>query len=170
IGSEGSTRSSQTNYGLLTNKAIASAWPNADAYVFNSGSLRIDDDINGTITAFDVLRSFPYGGPLVRMKIDGKGLKEVLSIGDNNRGEGGYLQRYLAEDTGNEWQINGKPIDDKGEYVIVLPQFLAEGKEAKLEFLADYFFLTQDSFELNGQTIKNDIRDIVITYLAGDGR
>lgn len=167
IGSEGPTRSSQTNYGLLTNKAIATAWPGADAYIFNSGSLRIDDDISGTITAYDVLRSFPYGGPLVRMKITGTDLKNLLSTGDaTNKGEGGYLQRYLAEGAGNNWQINGEALDNSREYVIVLPQFVAQGREANMGFLAEIPHLTQETFEMYGQTVKNDIRDIVIAYLA----
>eukprot|EP00903_Cladosiphon_okamuranus_P000279 g279.t1 len=108
VGTESQTRSSQTNYGQLTNKAVAKAWPGADVYAFNSGSLRLDDNLTGAITSYDVLRSFPYGGPVVRMTLSGQQLKQFLDTGDtNNFGEGGYFQRYQAEKDADGWLIKG---------------------------------------------------------------
>lgn len=165
-GTEAATRSSQTNYGQLTNQAIARAWPGADVYAFNSGSLRLDDKLMGTITAYDVLRSFPYGGPVVRMSLPGTDLKRLLDAGETtNWGEGGYLQRYQATPKGDQWIVNGKPLDEDKTYVIVIPEFVALGLEANLDFLSTYTYDKLEEFTVDGQQVKNDIRDMVIWEL-----
>ncbi|RME94063.1 MAG: bifunctional metallophosphatase/5'-nucleotidase, partial [Bacteroidetes bacterium] len=157
-------RSEQTNYGRLTNEAFRWAWPDADVYLFNSGSLRVDDDLSGTLTAYDVLRSFPYGGPLVRMTLPGDVLQQLLDIGDtDNKGEGGYLQRLQADGQASNWTINGQALDPAAAYVVVLPEFLAQGREARLEFLGEYTYLKED--RLRQGSLRNDIRDIVIAYM-----
>lgn len=168
IGTEAATRSSQTNYGRLTNQAIAKAWPGADVYAFNSGSLRLDDNLSGAVTAYDVLRSFPYGGPVVRMSIKGDQLAHFLDTGENtNFGEGGYLQRYQAEKKGTNWMVNGQALDNAKTYVIVVPEFVAKGLEANLEFLSEYTYDKLDEFAASGEVVKNDIRDMVIWYMKG---
>lgn len=168
IGTEAATRSSQTNYGMLTNQAIAKAWPGADVYAFNSGSLRLDDNLSGAVTAYDVLRSFPYGGPVVRMSIKGDQLALFLDTGETtNLGEGGYLQRYQAEKKGANWIVNGQPLDNTKTYVIVVPEFVAQGLEANLEFLSTYTYDKLEEFAASGEVVKNDIRDMVIWYMGG---
>jgi 2',3'-cyclic-nucleotide 2'-phosphodiesterase (5'-nucleotidase family) len=168
LATEHAIRGSQTNYGRLTNEAFRWACPDADVYLFNSGSLRVDDDLSGTITAYDVLRSFPYGGPLVRMTLPGNILQQLLDIGDTqNRGEGGYLQRLLVEGRAGQWQINGVPLDYTKRYRIVLPEFVAKGREANLGFLQDYSYRKEE--RLREGSLRNDIRDIVIAYLKTQG-
>ena len=166
IGTEVFVRSSQTNYGQLTNEAIATAWPGADAYVFNSGSLRIDDDISGIVTTYDVLRSFPFGGPMVQLSMTGSQLQQMLDTGETtNQGEGGYLQRFQAEKQGGQWQINGQALVASNSYKVVMPSFLAGGGEANLGFLGDITAKEErDDFSVGADTVKNDIRDIVIHY------
>ena len=167
-GTEAATRTSQTNYGLLTNQAIAKAWPGADVYAFNSGSLRLDDNLSGAVTAYDVLRSFPYGGPMVRLSMKGDQLARLLNTGETtNRGEGGYLQRYQAEKKGNKWIVNGNPLDNTKTYIVVLPEFMAKGFEANLDFLSEYTYDKLEEFTASGETVKNDIRDMVIWYMGG---
>jgi hypothetical protein len=103
--------------------------------------------------------------------MSGTTLHNLLFTGNvTNHGEGGYLQRYLAEEKGGNWQINGQLLDDKQQYVVVMPEFMAKGGEANLGFLKDLNREGQDHFQMNGQTVKNDIRDIVIAYLAGGGK
>ncbi|PSR09456.1 MAG: bifunctional metallophosphatase/5'-nucleotidase [Bacteroidetes bacterium] len=166
LGTEAVTRSSQTNYGLLTNQAIAAQWPDADVYVFNSGSLRLDDNLSGEVTAYDVLRSFPYGGPVVRLELTGQQLQQLLDTGETtNWGEGGYLQRYLAEKKGGQWLIKDAPLSPTKTYQVVLPQFVADGLEANLGFLKGIPYQTSKAFGPAGQLVKNDIRDLVIAYL-----
>lgn len=168
IGTEVATRSSQTNYGQLTCQAIATAWPGADVYAFNSGSLRLDDNLSGAVTSYDVLRSFPYGGPVVRMTLTGRQLKQLLDTGENaNRGEGGYLQRLQAEPKGGQWLIKGQALNADENYVVVLPEFVAQGKEARLDFLGEITYDKLDQFTVEGRVVKNDIRDLVIHFMKG---
>lgn len=167
IGTEAATRSSQTNYGQLTNQAIAKAWPDADVYAFNSGSLRLDDNLTGAVTAYDVLRSFPYGGPVVRMSMPGATLQRFLDTGETtNWGEGGYLQRHLAEKKGSKWMVNGNPLDAGKTYIVVLPEFVAKGQEANLDFLGELTYDKIEEFTASGETVKNDIRDMVIWHMG----
>lgn len=168
VGTETPTRSSQTNYGKLTCEAIAEGWPGADVYVFNSGSLRIDDNLSGAVTTYDVLRSFPYGGPVVRMTLTGTQLKQLLDTGENtNKGEGGYMQRLQAEPRGDKWMIKGEPLQEGSKYIVVLPEFVAQGREANLDFLGTITYDEMDQFTIDGETVKNDIRDLVIHYMKG---
>lgn len=168
IGTESAMRSSQTNYGQLTCEAIAVAWPGADVYAFNSGSLRLDDNLSGAVTSYDILRSFPYGGPFVRMTLSGSQLKQLLDTGEQtNKGEGGYLQRLQAELKGGQWLIKGQALTADAKYVLVIPEFVAQGKEANLDFLGEITYDKLEQFTVEGRIVKNDIRDLVIHYLRG---
>lgn len=165
-GTEAAIRNKQTNYGALTNKALEYVWPSAHAYVFNSGSLRLDDNLSGAITAYDILRSFPYGGPIVQVSMSGDELEQLLNIGTTtNKDAGGYLQRRHAEKRGDEWFIRGIPIDNNITYKIVMPSFLASGREDNLGFLGQLPKEEKEVLTVEGKTIKNDIRDIIINYL-----
>ncbi len=164
-GTEAAIRTRQTNYGQLTNKAFEAAWPGGDVYLFNGGSLRLDDNMVGTITEYDVLRSFPYGGPIVRMPMSGTTLRQLLEVGASNRGEGGYLQRWHAEKQGNTWHIQGSPINTERTYQVILPEFVAKGLEANLGFLGELTYEKLDHFPAEGSPLRNDIRDLVIAYM-----
>jgi 5'-nucleotidase len=161
-GKEALVRNEQSNYGQLALRAMEAAWPGADVYLMNSGSLRIDDDLSGPVTAYDVLRSFPYGGPIVRQQISGADLDRLLTTGlDTNRGEGGYLQvRGVAGEPG-AWLVDGQALAPQRTYRIILPSFLAGGGENRLEFLGE--FPSEKRPDFNG--LKNDLRDLVIAYM-----
>ncbi len=163
---EAAIRSEQTNYGRLTNNAFEYVWPAAHAYLFNSGSLRLDDNLSGGVTAYDILRSFPYGGPIVQIEIPGHQLQQLLDIGeDKNKNEGGYLQRLFAKKEGTQWTIRDQPLEQKQTYRIVMPAFLASGREANLEFLGELPKTEKATLMAGDREIKNDIRDIIINYL-----
>ncbi|MCB0629868.1 MAG: bifunctional metallophosphatase/5'-nucleotidase [Saprospiraceae bacterium] len=165
-------RSKPTNYGQLTNRAFEAVWPGADVYFLNSGSMRLDDNISGTVTEYDVLRTYPFGGPLARMELPGSALAKVLTAGlFTNKGEGGYFQILYADPAGQTFTIREQTLDPNKKYTIVLPQFVAEGKEANLEILADYAFEAPKSFTTDdGKQVNNDIRDIVIYFMEKIGR
>ncbi len=163
-GREVIVRNQPTNYGQLTLEACQAAWPGAALYLLNSGSLRIDDQLAGTVTEYDVLRTFPFGGPIVRQEIVGADLIRLLDIGTlTNKGEGGYLQLLGAEKINGRWQLQGEAIQERLSYPVVLPKFLADGRENNLGFLQAYPQQTQDQLSGVG---NNDIRDIVIAYMA----
>lgn len=164
-GTEAAVRNGQTNYGKLAAKSFEKGWPGAHAYVFNSGSLRLDDNLSGSVTAYDILRSFPYGGSIVKVEMTGEQLLQMLDIGENeNRGEGGYLQRFHAELQGDQWMVRGVPVEKAQNYQVVMPAFLAAGREANLGFLGDLKKEQKDKFMIEGKEVKNDIRDLVISY------
>ena len=48
-----------------------------------------------------------------------------------------------------------------------MPQFVAEGKEARLGILKQYPFDAPEVFTAGGKEIRNDIRDIVIHRMKG---
>ncbi|MCO6491353.1 MAG: bifunctional metallophosphatase/5'-nucleotidase [Phaeodactylibacter sp.] len=163
---EPAVRSRPTNYGRLTVDAFAAAWPGADVYLINGGAMRMDDDIQGVVTQYDVLRTFPFGGPIARMELPGEALARLLETGlATNRGDGGYLQIKNAERTGNQWSINGAPLEKNKNYTVVLPEFVAQGNEQNLGFLGDFPHQTEITFAIGGRQVRNDVRDLVIDYM-----
>ncbi|MEM9929170.1 MAG: bifunctional metallophosphatase/5'-nucleotidase, partial [Bacteroidota bacterium] len=154
-------RTSQTNYGQLTMDAIAAAVPGADFYALNSGSMRLDDNLFNVVTEYDILRTYPYGGSFVTVQLPGSAVKRLLDIGLNkNYGDGGYLQ--LKQVNLEDLSINGKAVVDNETYQVVMPEFLAGGNEANLEFLKDYLDASADeTLTIGNEIIKNDLRDIV---------
>ncbi len=168
ICTESAIRSQQTNFGRITLEAFEAAMPGADVYMLNSGSMRLDDNLSGTITQYDILRTFPYGGAIVRVNIPGDVLSDILTIGTvDNKTEGGYLQINHVTGTPGHWKINGDVISSKREYSVVMPKFLASGREANLEMIGNYLTkkMIPNTFSIDGRTVKNDIRDMVIDYM-----
>ncbi len=164
-------RREQTNYGRLATEAFREMVPDADIYWINSGSMRLDDRLSGSVTEFDVLRTFPYGGRLVKMALPGAVVEEVIRISmTENKGEGGYFQLLGASpepDAEGRWLAGGIPIVPEKTYSVVMPQFVAEGKEARLGILKQYPFDAPEVFTAGGKEIRNDIRDIVIHRMKG---
>ncbi len=164
-------RSSQTNFGRLAVEAYQAAMPGADVYWINSGSMRLDDRLSGAITEYDVMRTFPYGGKIVKLQLPGAVVQEALRISmTTNKGEGGYFQLLHADpkpDAQGRFLINGSPIEPERMYSVVMPQFVAEGKESNLSMLGKYKFDVQENFTPSpGTSIRNDVRDIVIAYMS----
>jgi hypothetical protein len=115
-----------------------------------------------------VLRTFPFGGPIVRQEIPGNVLEKMLDIGLlTNRGEGGYFQIIEAEQINGKWHVQGEPIAIGRTYRVVLPQFVASGKEANLGFLKDFKYEQAETLTIQGKPVRNDVRDLVIAYLKG---
>lgn len=158
-------RTSQTNYGRLTMDAIADAIPGADVYVINSGTMRLDDNLAGLVTEYDILRTYPFGGQLVTIEMPGQALLNVLKTGlEKNWGEGGYLQVKNVDLT--DYTVGGKAIDPAKTYTVVLPEFVAKGYEANLEVLGEYYKNDgKKELSIDGKTVNNDIRDLVIRYM-----
>lgn len=165
-------RSRPTNYGRLTARAFEAVWPDADVYLLNSGSMRLDDNLEGTVTEYDVLRTYPFGGAIVEMELSGTVMNQLLKTGlFDNKGEGGYFQTLYVEPAGQTFTIKGEIIEPNKNYTVVLPKFVAEGREARLDFLADHAFESKDTFETDdGKKVNNDMRNIVIYFMQKIGR
>jgi 2',3'-cyclic-nucleotide 2'-phosphodiesterase (5'-nucleotidase family) len=163
-GREVTIRSEQTNLG----KFIASSMQvstKADCAFFNGGSVRIDDQIHGDITAVDLFRALPYGGAVFTIDIKGDFLKKILDFGKASKGKGAYLQRANADwDTvANEWKIGGKSIVLSKIYSVAITDFLLTGYDVP--------FLTHENknvLKVHEPAPDNDAFDIrkgLIVYL-----
>jgi 5'-nucleotidase / UDP-sugar diphosphatase len=169
-GRESSMRNTHTNLGDLIAKAMtASASKPVDCSVFNSGSVRIDDQLSGTITQLDVMRILPFGGKIVEVALKGRLLEKILETGVKNKGNGGFLQwdKIRHDQAKNEWFVNGKLLDVNQEYYIAIPKFMMEGKETNFGYLTaqnpDIQKITESN-ELEINDVRNDVRKVLIAY------
>ncbi|MEO6731866.1 MAG: 5'-nucleotidase C-terminal domain-containing protein [Ferruginibacter sp.] len=170
-GTEASVRYKQTNLGNLIAQSMLAASPQADAAVLNSGSIRIDDMIEGQVTQLDIIRTLPFGGKLCEVDLTGTLLNELLNTSNNIKGSGGYLQlsNNISLD-GTNWLVNGTPVNPSKTYKIVSPEFLFSGAEKGLEFLKEgnREIKTIKRFDAPGD-IHTDLRLAVVKYLVSLG-
>ena len=157
-------RSTQTNLGVLTTKAMSFGYKNeVDCALVNGGSIRIDDQLSGNITAVDIFRVLPYGGGVLKVKIKGRLLKRVLDYGVLAAGTGAYLQRYNAEKVGEKWMINNKELNINKTYTVAFSDYLLKGFD--IPFLSDKNKEVLSIYYPKENEISNDIRKSVISYL-----
>ncbi|CAF1267621.1 unnamed protein product [Rotaria sp. Silwood1] len=80
--------------------------------VFNTGSMRIDDILRGTITQYDILRVFPFQDILFSISVTGSYLASVLTHGMSMKGSGGFLSYcgIQSSDQGKTWFVDGLDI------------------------------------------------------------
>lgn len=166
-GRESSIRNKQTNLGELITKSMLFAKKNgAAAALVNGGSVRIDDQISGEITPFDIFRALPFGGDILEVELTGKLLIDVLNYSETKKGSGAYLQRGNINFVNNQWQIDSKNIDPNTNYTIALSDYLIKGldipvlKEGAEGVLNVYRFNEGDKTDF-----RSDIRLAIIEYL-----
>ncbi|MFN4079573.1 MAG: bifunctional metallophosphatase/5'-nucleotidase [Saprospiraceae bacterium] len=121
---------------LLTEAMIAASRHGAQCAVINSGSVRIDDLMKGKITEYEVVRMLPFGGGVSDVEVRGAMLRRMLDTGLKNQGNGGYLQygKRIAH-RGDNWLVNGAPIDEQGIYRVVLPNYMLDVGDQNLAFV-----------------------------------
>lgn len=168
-GLEKSVRNFQTNLGGIIAAGMASvAKKPVDAAFFNGGSIRLDDQLSGDITAVDVFRALPFGGELYEVELKGSILKRALDAGLENKGKGGYLQWHGIEyvEASKSWKVAGKPLVESKNYRIVSSQYVFEGKESRLEFFNQKNFINWETAK-NGDNAdpRSDIRKAVVSYM-----
>ncbi len=160
-------RSAPTNLGVLIAKAITASYDNKiDGVFYNGGSVRIDDEISGNITAVDVFRVLPFGGGTVKVKMTGKLLKETLDFGRASVGKGSFLQldNISYDAVKKTYIVGGQPLDESKTYIIATTDFLLKGY--------DIPFLTKDNpgiLEVTPPATSDqlDLRNAVIHYMKG---
>ena len=156
-------RSVQTNLGKIITKSMSFAFNDkVDCALVNGGSIRIDDQLEGNITAVDIFRVLPYGGSVLRVKIKGRLLKRVLDYGVLAAGTGAYLQRFNADKVGEDWLIKNKKLDFNKTYTVAFSDYLLKG--------FDIPFLSKENKEVlsiytpKETEISYDIRKAVVSY------
>lgn len=165
-GREASVRNEQSNLAQLIVKSIQNSFAEADAAIFNGGSIRIDDQLQGAISELDVVRVLPFGGKVAAVKINGRLLEQILLTGIQNKGNGGYLHWSNITQKENQFLINGKLLDNNATYTVAMPEFLLTGLETNLGYLNRQnpsIVSIEDKF--GDSDVRNDIRRVVIEYL-----
>lgn len=167
-GRESVVRYGSTNMTAVINNAMIAAFPGAQASVFNSGSIRIDDTLGpGPITQYDVLRMLPYKGDLKLTRVKGDVLSRILDAGraDSLRGQGGWLQYGGVTRSGDgAWLVGGAPVDPAASYQVVINDYLLGGNERGLEWIAP----ATSGIDVLPPPAK-DMRVAVIDFLARGG-
>jgi 5'-nucleotidase len=84
--------------------------------IYNSGSIRIDDVLQGKIIQYDILRVFPYGDQIYSLSIPGLIIANVLRSSILMKGSGTYpvYCGINTPDQGNTWLFNGTDISKTG--------------------------------------------------------
>ncbi len=174
-GLDASVRNKSTNLTRIIANSMVREVQGAVMAIFNSGSIRIDDKLlKGPVTEYDVIRVLPFGGKVFKVAIQGDLLIKTLEEGMKQRGEGGFLQTTKnVIFQGNEWYINGNPIQQNKSHIIAINDFLACGRQNPLEFLN-----VNDATACGPDQVKgpkderfkfleslNDVRKTVITEL-----
>jgi 2',3'-cyclic-nucleotide 2'-phosphodiesterase (5'-nucleotidase family) len=166
-GREETVRYGPCALGYLIANAMFDAAKGSDVAFFNSGAIRIDDELRGEITQYDIIRVLPFGGKIFQVEIKGKLLKQIIETGANNKGSGGYLQFYGAEYTQAGWNVKGAAIDNDKIYNAAVSDYLLSGMEQ------NFGYLTKDNPGIlrltepdpnNSSDLRNDIRFAVIKY------
>ncbi|MBR9919467.1 MAG: bifunctional metallophosphatase/5'-nucleotidase [Bacteroidetes bacterium] len=166
-GREKSIRNMQTNMGEMINNAMkAAAKKELDAAFFNSGSIRIDDQIVGDIVAVDIFRVLPFGGSMVEVDMTGELLIQILKAGKENKGTGGYLQIMDLKEMNGVWHIKDAPIQPDEVYHVAFTDFLLTGYENRLDFMTPdnpgYKMIDQPE---DASDLRFDIRKMWIEYM-----
>ena len=121
-------RSVQTNMGNLITKAMSFSYDDAvDCALVNGGSIRIDDVLEGAVSPVDIFRVLPYGGPILKVKMKGGLLKDVLDFGENASGTGAYLQRFNVKYQNDDWYVSDEKIISNKSYTVAFSDYLLKG-------------------------------------------
>lgn len=165
-GKESTNRSARTNLGTLIAGSFIFSDPNkkADCGLLNSGSIRVDDELSGAISEYDIIRILPFGGPSVVIPMKGSVLREALDIGtaEDLHGNGGYLQYENIAQTDAGWTVNGEAIEDGKTYQVAGTSYLFYNEKPYVEVFADIRAAAE--VEANGE-LQEDIRTGLIAYM-----
>ena len=94
-----------------------------DVVLTNSGSIRINRNLNNVVTYADLLEILPFENKIVMLQMKGKNLKSALKQGKDQTNRR-YLQVYSKL----------KEIDDEKMYNVVTNDYIARGKDGYKEF------------------------------------
>lgn len=168
-GREASIRLTQTNLGAAIAKSLSDAARKpVDCSFFNSGSIRIDDQLKGKLTQADIVRVMPFGGKVVEFDIQGSELKKVLLAGLLSKGRGGYLQwdKISYDDATKTLKINGSDLDINKTYHCATNDFLLSGKETNFDFFNEKNpAISNIDKPTAADDLRMDIRKTFIAYL-----
>jgi 2',3'-cyclic-nucleotide 2'-phosphodiesterase (5'-nucleotidase family) len=137
---EEAIRSSESSWGNFIVDQMRGAFgkPAADLAFINSGTLRIDDAIEGDILFEDIGRTFGFSSFLRRTTVTGAEFKQILQAG--YRGEGG-AQGYYPQVSGFRICVDRSRND--GDRIVSL-QVPMEGMWAEIDADREYSLIVPD--------------------------
>ena len=148
IGNQTTLEKSQTNLGRLVLISMTKAFPNFDAVITNSGSIRVNRNIKGDITYADVLEILPFDNDIVLVEIQGKYLKEILQTGKQQNRR--YLQYYLKD----------SKIENDKMYKVITNAYVAKGKDGYTSF--KHGTVVKKSSKSNTKLLIDTLNDLKI--------
>jgi len=102
---------------------------NTTICVFNSGAIRVDDQLMGTITEYDVLRCLPFASNLITVHVNSSVLVKVLTRGLMNINTGMFISyaglKYDAVKEKWSLQSTGQSLADENLQltIVSIPYF-----------------------------------------------
>jgi len=166
-GKEITTRHKPSNMGILFAQSVKNASKNnAQIGLINSGSIRIDDELQGDILALDIFRALPFGGAIYDVKMKGSLLLGIMRYSEKSKGLGAYLQYTGLEKKEDNWMIDGQPIDPEKHYMIAMTDFLLRGLD--IPFLNEQNEGILAIYKPNAEDVADnrlDVRRAIIEYL-----
>jgi 5'-nucleotidase / UDP-sugar diphosphatase len=175
-------RHEQAPVGMMITEAMLAVSRNKpECALLNSGSIRVDDVLSGTLVELDIVRMLPFGGGITEVEMKGSLLRKTLETGLTNKGSGGYLQtlRLHKEASSGKWFIGTNVVEDSKLYRVALPDFLLSGNESNMGFLKSSLsadgksdnpdipkIMKPDSKDKSD--LRNDIRLALIKHLRGE--
>ncbi|MEE4001541.1 bifunctional metallophosphatase/5'-nucleotidase [Tenacibaculum sp. FZY0031] len=166
---ESTIRTVQTNMGKLIAEAMSLAYNNeVDCALVNGGSVRIDDVLSGDVNAVDIFRVLPYGGEILKVKIKGGLLKEVLDFGVKSSGTGAYLQRFNANKVNGEWMLKNGKLQENQTYTVAFSNYLLRGLD--IPMLSNKSEGVLSVYTPKKEEIAYDIRKAVVTLFRKTSR
>jgi len=162
-GRESTIRTRPALLGQLIAEGFRRAAGDADAALFNGGSVRVDDVLPaGPFTEYDAIRVLPFGGDVVAVRMPGALLARVLEQGLANAGTGGFLQTAGIEHAADgSWRVAGAPLDPDRTYTVATSDFLISGRETGLEY-----FNAETNPDLDPVGTYGDVRRALLDELA----
>jgi 5'-nucleotidase / UDP-sugar diphosphatase len=158
-GMESSIFVDTTTLARIIAESMLAETPGADASLFNAGAIRIDDVLPaGPIREYDVIRTLPFGGPILEIELTGALLRRALEQGLRNRGTGGYLQYANIERSGSDWRVGDQALDDSRTYRLAISDYLVSGREQGLGWL---------NRETPGLRLLREARDVRFAFMDG---
>ena len=169
-GRESTVRNNQCELGQMITNAIKNACSKkVDAAILNSGSIRVDDLLQGNLTEYDIIRILPYPSKILEVEMTGALLKKILETHEQKQGDGAFLQLNGIEfdEPSLTYKIGNRMLIADSNYVIGMNDFLLAGH--------DYKFLTRETEGIINiveadpkdlKDLKHDLRRAVIVSLT----
>ncbi|CAF2996313.1 unnamed protein product [Rotaria sp. Silwood2] len=139
---------------------------NTTICVFNAGAIRVDDQLMGTITQYDVLRCLPFSADVISLRVYGSTLVKILNRGLMNANTGMFISYAGVEYDSREeiWylQQNRQPIDNENLIltIVSIPYFIqnTELKHSSEDFTT-YTTITRAFIEYLEKTYEKKPHD-----------